>query len=58
MDIIFIGYIETREFGKIAHFVDKDGKNIYSKVLTSDDTVFYQELSKEELEKIQDELDS
>ena len=58
MNIILVEYIETREFGKIAHFVDKDGNNIYSKILSNEDTIYYQELSSEELEKIKDEINS
>ena len=58
MDIIFIEYIETHEFGKVAHFIDEDGKHIYSKEIVTDDTVYYQELSSSEVEKIQDEINS
>ncbi len=56
MEAVLIEYIETEHFGKIAHFVNEDGKHIYSKILTSEDTVYYQELSSSELELIKDEL--
>ena len=58
MDIVLVEYIDTREFGKIAHFVDENGNNIYSRILYDKDTVYYQELSKSELEKIKDEINS
>lgn len=57
MNILFIGYIETKKYGKIAHFIDASGNNIYSKIITKDDTVYYEELTKDELEEIRDELD-
>lgn len=57
MNILFIGYIETKKYGKIAYFIDASGNNIYSKIITKDDTVYYEELTKDELEEIRDELD-
>ncbi len=56
MDVVLLEYIDTKEFGKIAHFVDRDGKNIYSKILNDGDTIYYQELTSDELSKIEDEL--
>lgn len=56
MDIVFLEYIETKAFGKIAHFIDKNGENIYSKILNDGDTIYYQELSKDELKEIEEEL--
>ncbi len=56
MEAVLIEYIETEHFGKIAHFINTDGKHIYSKILTSEDTVYYQELSSNELELIMDEI--
>jgi hypothetical protein len=38
------------------HFITEDGKHIYSKVLKSDDSIFYQELSQDELKSIEDEI--
>lgn len=56
MDIVFLEYIETKAFGKIAHFIDKDGKSIYSKILVDGENVFYQELSSSELKLIEEEI--
>ena len=56
MDIVFLEYIMTKKFGKIAHFVDKEGNDIYSKILNDGDKIFYQELDKKELEEIKEEL--
>ena len=57
MNILFVGYIETKKLGKIAHFIDDKGNNIYSKILYDNDAVYYQELSSDELESIKDELE-
>jgi hypothetical protein len=56
MNTVLIEYIETKKLGKIAHFITEDGKHIYSKVLKSDDSIFYQELSQDELKSIEDEI--
>ena len=56
MDIVFLEYIMTKKFGKIAHFVDKEGNDIYSKILNDGDKIFYQELDKKEQEEIKEEL--
>ena len=56
MDIMFLEYIETKAFGKIAHFVDKTGKDIYSKILSDNENVYYQELSSDELKLIEEDL--
>lgn len=56
MDIVFLEYIETKKFGKIAHFIDKDGNNIYSKILNDGENIYYQELDKKELEQIEEDL--
>ena len=56
MDIVFVEYIETSKFGKIAHFVDSKGNNIYSKILYKDEVIYYQELSSNELETVKDEI--
>ena len=37
MDIVFLEYIMTKKFGKIAHFVDKEGNDIYSKIFVDAD---------------------
>lgn len=56
MNTILIEYIETKAFGKIAHFINEDGTHIYSKILKSDDAIYYQELSSDEQKKLEEEL--
>lgn len=49
MDYILVEYIESKKYGKVAHFVN-DKEDIYSRVIEDEETktVIYEELSQEE----------
>lgn len=45
--MVLLEYIETKEYGKIAHFLTDDNKDVFSRVLTDNDSIIYEELSEE-----------
>jgi hypothetical protein len=53
MDYILVEYIDSKKYGKVAHFINEEG-DIYSKVIEDDknDTVYYQELTTEEVNEL------
>ncbi len=53
MDYVLVEYIESKKFGKVAHFVNEK-ENIYSKVIEDEknDTVYYEELTDEEVNEL------
>ncbi len=54
MELVLLEYIETKEYGKIAHFL-KNKEDVYSKVIEDDiGNIIYEELQKE----IQDNIKS
>ena len=45
--MILVEYIENEKYGKLAHFINKDNIDVYSKVIEENDMVIYEELSEE-----------
>ena len=50
--MILVEYIDSEKYGKIAHFINEDNVDVFSKVILDEDITIYEELS----ETIQQEL--
>ena len=50
--MILVEYLNNEKYGKIAHFINNENVDIFSKVVEEDDMIIYEELS----EEIQQEL--
>lgn len=43
--MILVEYIESEKYGKIAHFINEENIDVYSKVIVDEDITIYEELS-------------
>lgn len=51
-EVTFLGIIEDKKYGKLAHFFSNNKGNYFCKIIETDDMVIYDELSLEIQEKI------
>ncbi len=54
--MILVDYIETEKYGKLAHFLNEKGIDVFSQVIEDGDSVFYTELSEDIQQELRNEL--
>lgn len=55
-EVIFLGTIEDKKYGKIAHFFSNDKGNYFCKIIEKQDVIIYDELPLSIKEDILDNL--
>ena len=45
--MVLLEYINTEEYGKIAHFLTDNNIDLFSKVIKDNDTIIYEELNED-----------
>ena len=53
---LFLGYIDDVKLGKVAHYIDSNGDNIFYKEFIRDGFILHEELSDLEKEQFLDRL--
>lgn len=57
-EVTFLGIIEDKKYGKLAHFFSNSKGNYFARFIEKDEMIIYDELSKKEQQELLDKIAS